>query len=450
MQKRELDVYDELFPEPPNETLFHVEAGGGSADSESLISWFVATAHAHCVSPRVLMKYQLQTSTAHQDIWSGTTFFDRDCKTINGYGTYAKLAIDLLQLRAHAPLERLTLLHAEGLIPHNSEGALGRHPRWCTACLCAQARAAQRPHFRLLWSLEHYKVCHEHHQILSERCPACGSLQSFIPVYPSLLHCNSCRRPLLAEFHDDRPSDATDFSDYERWCAHSLVSLLDRREELKSFGSLVTFRQNITEIVNRFSPGNKKGLCEAVGLQPYALNGWLNKNERPSLSVLLRFGYGISVNVAALFLPGAAKLVSKPNGRTPQETDRSARPMLGFQQRQEMKKLLEVIIADPTDNRALVDVASQLGLSRNALKYWFDHECRSIVRKRRSFESSRLGLRYQKDHDLLRSIVQRIRSQELPPTRRRVDSELRRNGLSLMRPDIFHAYEKLRDGPNGW
>lgn len=448
MQKDELDILDDLFAEPPK-TLFHVDPGGSFVDSESLISWFVAIAHAHCVSPRVLMKYLLQTSTDHRDIWSGTTFFDRDCTTLNGYGTYAKLAIDLLQQKTSGPLARLTLLHAEGLFPHNSEGALGRHPRWCTACLCDQARAGQRPYFKLLWSLEHYRVCHEHQRPLSDRCPACGCLQSFVPVYPSLMHCNSCRHPLLAETEGGVSVDDSACTEYEIWCANSLVSLIERRAELKSFGSLVTFRKNIAEIVARLSPGNRKGLCELVGLQPYALNGWLNKDERPSVSVLLRLGYGVSVQIAALFLPGAATLVSEPAGRMPLETDRGARPMLGFQQRHEMKKLLEVIIADPTDNRALVDVAHQLGLSRSALKYWFGQECRDIVRKRRSFESSRLGLRYQKDHDLLRSIVQRIRSRELPPTRRRVDSELRRNGLSLMRPDIFQAYEKLRNGSAG-
>lgn len=117
--------------------------------------------------------------------------------------------------------------------------------------------------------------------------------------------------------------------------------------------------------------------------------------------------------------------------------------MLGFQQRQDMGRLLEVIIADPSDNRALVSVAEQLGLTRSALKYWFRAECVAIVRKNRSSESLRLSLKYQREHDLLRSIVQLIRSRNLPVTRRRVDLELRRNGLSQMRPDIFQAYERL-------
>jgi hypothetical protein len=445
----ELEASSGWLNEPPNPTFFHVEPEGGSDSVEGLISWLVATARAHCVSSRVLVKCLLKNSERYRDVWSGTTFFDRDCTTINGYGAYARLAVELLQERTHVPLAPLTLLHAEHLLPHNSEGALCRHPKWCPVCLCEQARAHQRLHFKLLWSLEHYRVCHEHQIPLSDRCPACGSLQSFIPVYPSLVHCNACGRPLLAEIpQNEEPEEAASFTDYELWCAKSLVGLVGHREELQTHGSLATFRENITGIVSRFSPGNRKGLCESIGLQAYALNGWLNKDERPSLSVLLRFGYGVSVDVAELFLPDAVKLVSQPKGLLPAETDRNARPMLGFQQQQNMKKLLDVIIVDPTDNRALVKVAEQLGLSRSALKYWFDAECRAIVCKNRNSESLRLRMKYRKDHDLLRSIVQLLRSRDLQPTRRRVDRELRKNGLSLMRPDIFIAYQELKSaGP---
>lgn len=443
-----LESSPEWGHEPPNSMFFHVKPEGDSSDVEGLISWLIATAQAHCLSPRVLVKYLLRNSEQHRDVWSGTTFFDRDCTTINGYGTYARLAVNLLQERTPVSLAPLTLLHAEHLFPHNSEGALCRHPKWCPICLCEQARAHQRTHFKLLWSLEHYRVCHEHQVSLSDRCPACGSLQSFIPVYPSLMHCNACRRPLLAEIPQNEAEEPASFTNYELWCADSLVGLIGRRGELQTRGSLVTFRENIAGIVSRLSPGNRKGLCESIGLQAYALNGWLNKDERPSLSVLLRFGYGVSVDIAELFLPDAVKLVSQPKGLLPAETDRNARPMLGFQQQQNMKKLLDVIIVDPTDNRALVKVADQLGLSRSALKYWFGAECRAIVCKNRNSESLRLRMKYRKDHDLLRSIVQLLRSRDLQPTRRRVDRELRKNGLSLMRPDIFIAYQELKSaGP---
>lgn len=427
-----------------NSTLFHVEPGGSLGDPEGLLSWLIAVARAHCLSPRVFMKHLIEQSATHRDLWSGTTFFDRDCVTINGYGKYARMATRLLEGHTPVALEPMTLIKLNELFPHNGEGTLSRYPKWCAACLCDQARSHQRPHLKLAWSLEHYRVCHMHKVPLSERCPACGSLQSFFPIYPSVLHCNSCDRSLLAEIPEDVQTDSENATQFDLWCASALMTLLARRAELGASGSMATFRGNVADIIHRLSPGNKKKLCESVGLQAYALNGWLNKDERPSMSVLLKFCFGISVNVADMFLPGAADLATEPNNLAAASSERRARPMLGFEQRKQMVRLLEVIIADMMDCRPLSLVAAQLGLSRSAMKYWFRPECREIVKKNRSFESRRQEVRYRADHEFLRSVVQSLRAEGVNPSRRRVDAELMRKGLALARPDLFLAYETMK------
>lgn len=428
----------------PDIVLFHVEPQGVADDPEGLISWLVAVAQAHSVSPRVLMKHLIEHSAAHRDLWSGTTFFDRDCVTINGYGKYARMATNLLAGHSQVAFKSMTLLELAELFPHNGEGMLARYPKWCSDCLCDQARSGKRPHLKLAWSLEHYKVCHVHKVPLSERCPACGSMQSFFPIYPSVIHCNSCDRSLLAAPPETEPSEFSTPNQFDLWCADTLADLVGRRVELGARGSMVTFRRNVADIVRRLSPGNKKGLCESVGLQAYALNGWLNKDERPSMSVLLRFCIGVSVEVADMFVPGAANRVSETKVVTCVPDERCARPMLGFEQRRHMERLLEVIINDMTDCRPLGLVAKQLGLRRSAMKYWFRQQCREIVKKNRSFESRRQEVRYRADHEFLHAIVQSLRAKGVNPSRRRVDAELRKNGLALARPDLFLAYEAVR------
>jgi len=424
--------------------LFHVEPAGSSDDPEGLLSWLIAVSWAHCLSPRVFMKHLIEHSTAHRDLWSGTTFFDRDCVTINGYGKYARMATSLLGGHAPVTLESMTLLKLVELFPRNGEGTLSRHPKWCAACLCDQARSGARPHLKLAWSLEHYRVCHVHKAPLTDRCPACGSPQSFFPIYPSVLHCNSCDRSLLAENPEGDQAESSVPTEFDLWCANGLMTLLGRRAELGAHGSVVAFRRNVADIVHRLSPGNKKKLCESVGLQPYALNGWLNKDEKPSMSVLLRFCFGISIGVADMFVPGAADLVPESKELIAVPSERCARPMLGFEQRKQMERLLEVIITDLTDCRPLALVATQLGLSRSAMKYWFRRECREIVKKNRSFESRRQEVRYRGDHEYLRSVVQLLQARGVNPSRRRVDAELRRKGLALARPDLFLAYESMK------
>lgn len=439
------DSFLEECDASPNPMLFYVKPEGGQDSPEGLISWLISTAHAHSVNPRLLVRHMFRTSEAHSDVWSGSTFFDRDCVTINGLGQYAELAIELFKNRTAVPIKDLTLLPLKQLFPHNGEGALGRTLKWCSVCLCEQVRSHRRPHFKLAWSFEHYRVCPVHLHPLSERCLSCGCLQPFVPVYPSLLHCNTCGESLIVKVPAGEAVEPSEFTPYELWCAQTLDDLIKRRSELQTKGSLTVFRHNIEEIVAKLSPGNKKRLCESVGLQAYALNGWLNKEERPSMSVLLRLCYGISVEVAAMFLPDVATFAAKPRGCDPALTNRGERPLLGFRRREELRKLLEVIIEDATDRRPLVKVAAQLGVSRSALKYWFRQECRRIVLKNRRAEAFRLGNRYRKDHDLLRTIVQVLKAQDLYPGRRKVDAQLRRNGLSLMRPDIFQEYLRLRD-----
>lgn len=424
--------------------LFHVEPEGSLDDPEGLLSWLIAVARAHCLSPRVFMKHLIEQSTTHRDLWSGTTFFDRDCVTINGYGKYARMATSLLEGHAPVTLESMTLLKLVELFPHNGEGTLSRYPKWCVACLCDQARSGARPHLKLAWSLEHYRVCHVHKAPLTERCPACGSLQSFFPTYPSAIHCNSCDRSLLTATPEIDQSESLAPVQYDLWCASTLMTLIARRAEIGAKGSMGTFRHNVAEIVHRLSPGNKKKLCESVGLQAYALNGWLNKGERPSMSVLLKFCFGVSVGIADMFMSRAVNLISEPQEVIAVASERCTRPMLGFEQRTHMERLLEVIVNDTADCRPLGLVAKQMGLSRSALKYWFRQECREIVKKNRSFESRRQEVRYRADHEYLHNVVQSLHAKGVNPSRRRVDTELRKRGLALARPDLFLALEKLR------
>lgn len=440
-----LDPFAEQCGEASRDiVLFHVEPQGGADDPEGLISWLVAVAQAHSLSPRVLMKHLIEQSAAHRDLWSGTTFFDRDCVTINGYGKYARMATSLLARHSGVAFKSMTLLELAELFPHNGEGMLARYPKWCTECLCDQARSGKRPHLKLAWSLDHYKVCHVHNVPLSERCPACGSMQSFFPIYPSVIHCNSCDRSLLAAQPETELSESPTPNQFDLWCANTLVDLVSRRVELAAQGSMLAFRHNVADIVRQLSPGNKKGLCESVGLQAYALNGWLNKDERPSMSVLLKFSFGVSAELANMFVPGAANLAFELKVVTSEPDERCARPLLGFEQRKHMERLLEVIVNDMTDCRPLGLVAKQLGLRRSAMKYWFRQQCREIVKKNRSFESRRQEVRYRADHELLHAIVQSLRAKDVNPSRRRVDAELRKNGLALARPDLFLAFEKLR------
>lgn len=437
------DPFAENLAESPEPSLYPVEMEGDPTAPESLLSWIVALAQAHCLGPRTLVKYLMSRSAQHGNVWNDAAFFERHCGTVTGLGIYARMMVDLFGQSQPAAIGQMTLLSLAHLLPRNGEGLLASNPRWCHVCLCEQVRRGRRAHFRLLWSFEYYRVCHEHHVVMSERCPACGNRQGFLPIYPSLMHCNSCGESMIAPLPSDFTIEAREVPDFYKWCSAGLADLVSRLGELQQHGSLEYLRRNIESMVEKFAKGNRVQFCKLIGLQSRALNGWLSKDERPSLSVLLRLCFSLQIEPAAMYLPDAVEHAQPPSLVETFLGTRQSRPLLGYRERERIQKLLEVIIADPADTRRLVMVANQVGLSRSALKYWFKDQCKQIVLRNRSHEIRRLELRYRNDHQLLLTIVQGLRAQDTYPSRRRVDSELRRHHISLMRPDIFWAFKKM-------
>lgn len=424
--------------------LYPIKMEGSLDAPEGMLSWVVRLAQAHCVGPRAMLKNLLAGSEQYDDIWRGSTFFERDCGTINGLGAYARMMVELLGPALPPEVNQMTLLGLSQLLPRNGEGLTAKNPRWCPHCLCDQARASQRPHFPLVWSFEYYRVCHIHNTAMHEHCPSCGHTQSYIPCYPSLLHCGTCGESMLAPLPEGFNMEEPEASDFEKWCSLALVHLVSKLGELQSAGSLVHLRSNLDAIVDQFTLGNRKRLCEEIGLQIYALNGWVNKDERPSIAVLLRLCHGIGLVPACIFLPDAIAHVTRTSAVFSASSSRECRPLLGHRQRERIEKQLEVVLADVTDHRGLAAIADQVGLSRHALKYWFPKQSRNVVRKNRACESRRLELRYKEDHDFLCAVIQNMRVQGIYPSRRRVNAELRVRKISLIRPDIFRAYERVR------
>lgn len=428
--------------QPP--TLYPLPIQGSPETPEGLLSWIVGLAQAHSLGPRTLVKHLVDQSDVHSDLWSDAAFFDRHCGTVNGLGRYARMMLELVDTPSSPAVQGMTLIGLANLLPANGEGLLARTPRWCHACLCDQARRGHRPHHPLLWSFEHYRICHMHRVSMSEHCPACGATQAFLPVYPSLLHCGACGESLIAKPPGDYCPQEPEIGGFELWCAKALADLVASISELQRNGSLLQMRTNLQDLANRLTGGNRKELCEAIGLQPRAINGWMSKDEHPSLALLLRLCYGIGLYPAGVFLPDGldgltgAKPIKAPSG------ERQDRPMLGYRQRERIERQLEMVLSQVDRHPSLREVAQEVGLSRHALKYWFGRQSSEIVRKNRWSNDRALAIRYQEDHRFLSSVVHSLQADNVYPSRRRVNRELSGRHLSLIRPDLMHLYRRIR------
>ncbi|KAF0141572.1 MAG: hypothetical protein FD153_687 [Rhodospirillaceae bacterium] len=118
--------------------------------------------------------------------------------------------------------------------------------------------------------------------------------------------------------------------------------------------------------------------------------------------------------------------------------------MLGYRQRERIERQLEMVLRQTDRHPSLREVAQEVGLSRHALKYWFRRQSEEIVRKNRWSNDRALAIRYQEDHRFLSTVVHRLQSDNVYPSRRRVNRELSCRQLSLMRPDLMHLYKQMR------
>lgn len=424
-------------------SLYALQMEGTPAAPEGLLSWVVGLAHAHCVSPRTLVRHLLSCSDEYRKLWSVSTFFDRDIGTVNGLGRYASMMVELIGEGQTVRLRGMTLLSLAGLFPRNGEGFLARNPRWCHMCLCEQARSGVRQHHPLVWSLDYYTVCHVHHVAMSEQCPSCGLTQPFLSSYPSLIHCGCCGQSLIAGAPDGFLLGAHEVTGFAIWCGSALADLVGQCVVLGEEGALANLRDNIDHVCGQLTEGNRKQLCRQVGLQPYALKGWMT-GERPSLAGLLRLCFGTQVMPSAIFLSKPIEVGATKSIGADATGQRLARPRLGFREKERIKNLLEVVIADRNDARRLIDIAQQAGISRGALKYWFRDECRELVLKRRAAEDRRMLLKYRESHEALRSVVQNLRAQKINLSRWQVEPELRKQGVTLIRPELYKSLEWMR------
>jgi hypothetical protein len=114
---------------------------------------------------------------------------------------------------------------------------------------------------------------------------------------------------------------------------------------------------------------------------------------------------------------------------------RVERPLLGVRARCKLAKELADIINNPEDVRSLPEVAKSLGLTRSCLKYWFPEECASIQDKRLAVSRRRMAIRAESERDVVISTVRTVRARGEYPARRKVNEQLLKQKMSLIRPD---------------
>ncbi len=107
--------------------------------------------------------------------------------------------------------------------------------------------------------------------------------------------------------------------------------------------------------------------------------------------------------------------------------------------RSSRKEHLDASLAS-TDYRPVAWIAANLGVGPSCLRYWFPDLCREIGERHRSAVKERSAANQVLQCARVQEVVRKIQSEGEYPSRRRVNSVLYRERMSLALPQLLKAY----------
>lgn len=424
---------------PRRSGLFRLEPQGlGTSRQESLLSYLIRVSHAHGVNPRLLVKYFLAERHPRIGQIATKAFFQTLSGTINGLGLYAEMFADVLgEVTVRQDLRQLAMLRWKGLLPHNGQALLARRPRWCPACLHEWGPSTAGTSMPLVWSLEPYQVCPDHRVRLADQCHACGVKQDFLPSYPDPGYCRRCRSWL------GHGLPAQDVSEFHLWIARAVADMVAAGFSRADEPNLDVFRKFLTEQIAKHGAGSRTAFCRAIGLGDFAVSGWLNKGQRPSIVQFLTVCHGLRILPSKVFF-GGDRVIGLPSQVEPRVklTPRKRCPRPTFERRLAWKRQLE---AELTSNNpsCLAKVARKLDVSRSCLRYWFPDLCKALSEQSRMVAQKRSVLRRAEEVAVLHEVVAAARLSGGMVSRRRLDGILRERGLTISRSHLRKEFQAM-------
>lgn len=440
------DIFPELEPLevsiPQRSRLYQLVPMALDTDQvEGQLSYLVRLARAHSVNPRRLIGSVFAADNLAIRQLKYSSFFVKYAGTINGLGKYAELFQEETgRLTGASFLRNMSMLPLEGFLPPNGAGLLASKPKWCPCCVGEMMETGDDVYRPLAWSFDLYRICVRHGTQMVDACGHCGKAQPFIPRYPDLGRCDHCGGMLT----DGERLIST--SRLDRWVSKAIADIV---QHLPMFDETVTANRCVTVmklVVERFANGNRAKFCERIALRRWTLTRWLSGGERPTLPQFLSVCYGLRIMPSKLLLSEPTDLVlsMQDNLRPVPEKlfGRRERPLLGIQQRRKLIQELAGIINDPDDVRSLPQVARSLGLTRSCMKYWFPEEYVSMQDKHIAANRKRMAIRMESQRDAVVAAVQKVRARGEYPARRKVNEELLKQKMSLIRPELLSFYRQ--------
>jgi transcriptional regulator with XRE-family HTH domain len=300
---------------PPHSRLYALEPIGiGTAWVESLTSYIVRLAEAHCVSTGVLFSKEIDALTGKGNIFTfrleGNAGYSTH--TINGRGVPARDFVRALESLTHRHgLRYLTLLPWEEVLPY--QGGFQRRARaWCSQCLRKWQAKAMPVYEPLLWTLKPVTLCPLHQQTLSFMCPFCKLQNGVLDARTRPGHCSRCEQwlapPPTADLVPDNRALTNDDLSWGNWVATVLGEILAAAPRLPFVPRREGIAQTIRLCVEHIADGNASEFARALEVGRGDVSQWQLGKALPKFPSLLGLSFRLGISLLEL-ITGASDSV---------------------------------------------------------------------------------------------------------------------------------------------
>jgi hypothetical protein len=233
--------------------------GVGTADVESLLSYFCRLAVSHSVSTLVLSR-----TIAQHFGHSVAANFDWHERQISGIRESALTwSAALSALTSVQNLDNLTFLPWREVISQNGLSIFKRG-QFCSHCFADDVACGRQPYFRLAWESAEVTCCPVHRKTLSCDCPSCGKnnvRHAAAVVVPGW--CTHCGGFLGATTESEKSEEVEPAS---LWKARQIGQLLASQDNLSVRPNRSEVIGAITQIVSKAHGGMAAPFSRRIGI----------------------------------------------------------------------------------------------------------------------------------------------------------------------------------------
>lgn len=408
--------------------------GCGTADVETLLSYFCRVAVSHSVSVASLAR--TVANVMGSELREG---FDWHERNLSGLGAAAQTwSSGLSAMTGLGNLDHLTLSVWRDVLAPTGLAAPGGG-RWCPACFEDDRLEDRSPYFRLAWDIGAVKACSKHGTQLVDVCPDCGrtgTRHKATYVVPGwCTHCgaflgNHAKAPKL-------PANSGVL-----WVADQVGQMLAVQARLTEPPPRSRLQDAIRELIARLDGGKGAAFAKRIGVSKGAVHYWTRGDTIPTLGACLRTSAQSGLPLVKL-LTGDLRNWEVPDEIVQLDLDlgastrREARRELDWNHiREELRRFTR--LPSPV---SVAEVARQLEVDTRQLYLKANAETRLLGERWKAYEKRRREASQAQARSHVEDVCRSLREEGRAINLREVEARLPRQVLG----SVEHLFDVLKD-----